>query len=219
MNDLRSIPLDELVSRAWSLKSEFDLRDVGYGRIHWGNLRDFLKGPFSYYYFLAGMVRLTGARKILEIGTHQGGSTKALCKGLVAPSDSRVVTFDVTPYGSEIFSGDPVVRAFTMDANTESALEKSLQEFGGSNIDLAFIDSTHDFWTTFQSISLYTSAFKCPVVIIDDITLNPSMAKLWDLLRKRYGTENAIDATDVNPEIRTGGSGTRPGFGVIRLTT
>lgn len=216
MNDIASMPLEDVVSRAWALRSQFDLTNVGYGQIHWGNFRDVLADAPSYYYFLAGLVRLSGAEKILEIGTHQGGSTRAMCKGLISPPASRIVTFDVTAYGAEMFVRDPVVHAYTMDANTEVALDTCVREFGGSAIDLAFIDSTHDFWTTMQSVALYTAGFKCPLLVIDDITLNPSMVRLWSLLRARHG-DNAIDASEVHYEIRPGGPETRPGFGVVRI--
>ena len=217
MRDISSIPIRQLVAGAWALRSEFQLDDVGYGRIHWGNQTDVLTSPFSYYYFLAGLARYTGATRVLEIGTHQGGSTRAIVRGLSDPAQSRVVTFDVSPFGAQIFSGDPVVRAFTMDANSEGALRKCVDEFGGQQVDVAFIDSTHDFWTTLQSFALCSSILDCRLIVLDDVSLNDSMAGLWDLIKGRYGEENAINAVEVDAAIRTGGDGTTPGFGVVRL--
>lgn len=120
-------------------------------------------------------------------------------------------------FGAKMFAGDKVVRAHTVDANSESAFDICVREFGEPRIDLAFIDTTHDFWPTLQSVMLYGGVMECPLIVIDDITLNERMMRLWGLLRLRFGGENTIDAAQVNPEIRTGGDGTNPGFGVVRI--
>jgi hypothetical protein len=211
------IPLHELVVEAWSLRDQFDLTNVGYGKVHWPDSVDVLKTPFSYYYFLAGVVRLTRAERIVEVGTHQGGSTRALAAGFVDPTRGRIATFDITDYGARMFKGHPSIKAFSVDANSEKAFDACIGTFGDPRIDLAFIDSTHEFWTTLISFTIYTNVIRCPLVILDDITLNPQMARLWSHLRDRYGPSNTIDAVDVIPGIRTGGGGTRPGFGVVRI--
>jgi hypothetical protein len=215
--DISAVSMKELVEDAWTLRSQFDLSDVAYGKVHWGDMKQILTTPFSYYFLLAGIARLTQARRIVEVGTHQGGSTKALASGFVDPGISKLVTFDVTDYGARMFKGHASIRAYTLDANSEAAFGACLREFGEPRIDLAFIDSTHEFWTTFQSFSLYAAMLECPVAVLDDITLNESMARLWELLRKRYGKANTIDATEVDPAIRVGGGGTRPGFGIVRI--
>jgi hypothetical protein len=213
--DIFAQPLQSVVTEAWNIGKTIDLTGVGYGRAHWGDGKEVITTPFDYYYFLAGISRLTGARRVLEVGTHQGGSTQALLSGLVAPNESRIVTFDTSAFGAEIFAGHPVVRAYTMDGNSQGAVEACIRDFDGTRIDMAFIDSTHDFWTTLQSIALYGAALCCPLIVLDDVKLNDSMARLWSLLRDRYGHENTIDASDVHPEIRRGG-GDYPGFGIIR---
>ena len=215
--DIFAVSMERLVEDAWSLRTEFDLSKVAYGTVHWGDFKQVLTEPFSYYYFLAGVVRLTGARRILEVGTHQGGSARALASGFADPANSRLVTFDVTDHGVRMFKGHPSIKAYSFDANSEAAFETCLKEFGGPQIDVAFVDSTHEFWTTLQSFNLSAALLACPIVVLDDITLNESMARLWKLLRTRYGTANTIDAVEVVPAIREGGNGTRPGFGVVRI--
>jgi hypothetical protein len=213
----RNVALYQLIRDAWSLRDQFDLTNVGYGKVHWPDSVDVLRSPFSYYYFLAGIVRVTQARNIVEVGTHQGGSTRALAAGLDPAIDGRIVTFDVTEYGASMFSDHPVISAFTTDANSEKAFDACVRAFGAPKADLVFIDSTHECWTTLLSFTIYSNVIRSPLVILDDITLNPEMKKLWAYLQSRYGTDNAIDATDVEPAIRTGGSGTRPGFGIVRI--
>jgi predicted O-methyltransferase YrrM len=217
MKDIFSAPLSETIREAWALRSEFDLNNVGYGRIHWGNLRDVVRTPSSQYFFLAGITRLTGATKVLEIGTHQGGSTRSIAKGLSEPAKSRIVTFDVTPDGAAAFAGDPVIHAYNQNANSPEALDTCLREFGSASLDFAFIDSTHDFWTTFQHFGLCASLLSCPLIILDDITLNDSMLKLWTLIRQRYGAENAVNAAEIDPAIRKASNDATPGFGIVRI--
>lgn len=215
--DIFAVPIAELVADAWELRTQFDLATVGYGKVHWGDMREVLTTPFSYYYFLAGIARLSSARRIVEVGTHQGGSTRALAAGLADPGRSKVVTFDVTDFGSRMFEGHSTIRAHTIDANSEAAFDVCVREFGEPKIDLAFIDTTHEFWTTLQSFMLYAEMIQCPLIVVDDITLNERMSRLWSLITLRYGSTNTIDATEVHPEIRVGGGGTRPGFGVVRI--
>jgi len=211
------LSLRDFVAEAWALRNEFDLTGVGYGKVHWPDSVDVLTSPFSYYYFLAGAVRLTGARRVVEVGTHQGGSTRALAAGFTDPANSRIATFDITDFGAKMFRDHPVISAFAIDANSEQAFNECVRVFGQPRADLAFIDSTHDFWTTLVSFTVYSNLIRCPLVILDDITLNPQMSRLWNHIIGMYGLDNTVDATDVIPEIRTGGGGTRPGFGVVRI--
>ncbi len=215
--DISAVSMHQLVADAWSLRPEFDLSNVAYGRVHWGDMKEVLTTPFSYYYFLAGITRLLNARRIVEVGTHQGGSTRALATGFNDPAASKLVTFDVTDFGARMFRDHATIKAYTLDANSEAAFDTCLREFGEPRIDLAFIDSTHAFWTTYQSFNQYAGMLDCPIVVLDDITLNDSMIRLWSLIRRRFGADNTIDATEVNPDIRVGGAGTRPGFGVVRI--
>lgn len=214
--DIFAVSMKELVQDAWALRSQFDLSNTGYGKVHWGDMKQVVTTPFSYYFFLAGIARLTGARHIVEVGTHQGGSTRALAAGFADPRGSKLVTFDVTDYGARMFKGHASIKAYTLDANSEAAFQTCLREFGEPRMDLAFVDSTHEFWPTFQSFNLYAAMLECPLVVLDDITLNESMAGLWELIRSRYGKENTIDAADVDAAIRVG-DGTRPGFGIVRI--
>jgi cephalosporin hydroxylase len=216
MTDVFSRPLADTVRDAWAQRNSFDLSSVGYGRIHWDNRTDVMHTPLPYYYFLAGMVRILEARRIVEVGTHHGGSTKALAAGLVSPSESRIVTFDPNPEASRMLLNHPVIRAHPLDANTQEAIDAASEGVDGS-CDLVYIDSTHDYQSTLHSWLLYGELFAAPVVILDDITLNDSMRALWSLLQRRYGTDNALDASDIVPEIRPAVGLSRPGFGIVRL--
>ena len=213
--DLSTAPMGDIVAEAWHRRVNFDLHGVGYGDAHWGK-GEFINRPFAYYYFLAGMVNLTGSRHIVEVGTHQGGSAKALAAGLVNPGQSRIVTFDVTRDGAKMLSDRTIIRAYSLDANSEAAYDICVQEFGAPKIDLAFIDSAHAFWETLASFMLYGAVMRANFVIFDDITLNPGMRKFWDIVQSDFAGD-VIDASEVINEIRPGTGANRPGFGVVRV--
>ncbi len=66
-----------------------------------------------------------------------------------------------------------------------------------------------------RSFLICGGAVGAEIVLLDDITLDPEMGKLWEFLRRSFPGD-AIDATEAHPEIRTGGGGTRLGCRVIR---
>lgn len=202
---------------AWDAGTTFDLSGIGYGQIHWGNMQDVVTKPYQYYFFLAGMVRVTGARKVVEIGTHQGGSALAMAKGFADPDSSRLVTFDITEFGANMFRGHSHIRGYQLDANSEAAYDSCREVFGSDTIDFIYIDTTHLFWPTFLSMQIYVEGFSPQFAVLDDITLNPEMERLWQLVRRRYGAENTIDVTDVIPQVRPPSRGFVPGFGLVRI--
>lgn len=206
MIDLDNIALESIIGEAWYRGNCINLTGVGYGPAHWST-DEIVDSPYDYYYLLAGLVNITNVANIIEIGTHYGGSALAMSKGLSQYDNSKILTFDVTDIGINKFKDHRVIKACQLNANTELAYNKSLKEF--DTIDLLFIDSYHEYWTTFLSLQIYTS-FMPSWVIIDDITLNDDMKKLWDKAVDRYGAKNCINATTVIPEFRP-----MAGFGII----
>jgi predicted O-methyltransferase YrrM len=94
--------------------------------------------------FMALLVRLTGARRVIELGTYTGYSSLAMA--LALPPDGRLVTCDV----SEEWTG--VARRFWREAGVEARIElrlqpamKSLEELeqsgGPHQFDFAFVDA------------------------------------------------------------------------------
>jgi hypothetical protein len=215
--DFKFCSMKELVKRAWKERESFNLEGIDYGQPHWAATTQMVTAPhtYPYYYFLAGMVKVTGALKIVEVGTHQGGSARAMAKALETSERGKIVTFDITPYGRQMFAEHKSIRAYTCDANSEEALSRVIEEFGGPGIDLVFIDGIHEFWPTMINVLIYGEVCTARYIVLDDITLNPGMEKLWELLRVRYGSKNVIDATEIDEAIRRPGI-SAPGFGVIR---
>jgi cephalosporin hydroxylase len=214
--DCDSLALADLVKIAWNARTAFDLKGIGYGRLHhplW--LNKIIDEPFDYYFFLAGFVRTIGAERIVEVGTHWGGSARAMREGFAAPDKSKIVTFDITKDGAQKLKDCANVKAYSIDANTEKAVQIVLDEFGRKPIDMIYVDTAHKFWPTIQSFSLYSAIFRPRYAILDDITLNDSMKQCWTAITHLYGPERAVDCTKIVPQIRQ--SKTSPGFGLVRL--
>ena len=98
--------------------------------------------------FLRALVRATGARRVLEIGTFTGYSALAMAGGL--PEDGKLITCDIDPESTAI------ARAFwarsPYGARIELRLGPALDTIGGLDgpFDLAFIDADKggyiDYW-------------------------------------------------------------------------
>jgi predicted O-methyltransferase YrrM len=90
--------------------------------------------------FMALLVRLTGARRILEIGTFTGYSSTAMA--LALPPDGRLTCLDVSREWTD------VARRAWADAGVADRVElrigpavESLRELEDDSFDLAFIDA------------------------------------------------------------------------------
>jgi predicted O-methyltransferase YrrM len=90
--------------------------------------------------FMALMVRLTGARRILEIGTFTGYSSTAMA--LAMPEDGRITCLDVSREWTDL------ARRAWADAGVDDRVElrigaavDSLRELEDDAYDLAFIDA------------------------------------------------------------------------------
>lgn len=90
------------------------------------------------------LVRLTGATRVLEVGTYTGYST--LCMARALPPGGRLVTCDITDRWAEI--GQPYwQRAGVADridlriGDGVATLDALLAETGPESVDLAFIDA------------------------------------------------------------------------------
>ena len=169
----------------------------------------FLKRPTNYYRFLAGLVRSQRMTRILEIGTHFGGSIMSMSRGLKKRDmdKSKLVTVDIERKNQDGFREYPRIERITGDSLDKNVIKKVAGHFERP-IDLIYIDSLHEYDHTRKSIDVYAGRLNPRYVALDDIRQCDPMARLWSDLAREF-KENAFDASDVT--IRKGA-----GFGVIK---
>lgn len=174
-------------------KDEIDLSECYYGESHWSEL--FIDKPHDYYYFLAGIVAKLKCRRILELGTHFGGSIFSMAKGLehVKQSQVEIVTVDIRDNNTEAFENNKIVTRFLGNCLSPGIIQKIGHSFSGA-IDLLYIDSHHYYNHTRKCVDVYLKLVSPRYIIIDDIYLNDSMRQLWNELKNEHG-DNAIDIT------------------------
>jgi hypothetical protein len=214
----------QFVRNAWDAGRRIVLSGCGYGKIHWGNQRDVSNAPISYYRFLAGVAYLTGAKTALELGTHWGGSARAIARGMRdhskdnnIPSAGRVVTIDITTESDSVLSGcfeRPMIEKIVGDANSPEVVRK-VQAILGNSVDLLYLDADHALVPTLLNFSIYTTLLRPKLVLFDDILLNDQMRSFWNIASTAY-PDSSVNCIDVVPEIRSGEGGP-PGFGLILM--
>jgi len=213
--DLNSDTLEDIVRSAWDVGKEIDLSGIGYGRIHWGNREDVKDQPSSYYYFLAGLVRKFSLARILEIGTHWGGATRAMWYGLNDPDSAKIVTVDITTESDNRLLDYPKIQKIVGDANSEAIFDRIATSFDWEPIDLIYIDAAHQTVPTVMSFALYAMALRPKLMVLDDITLNEPMKAAWSKIKTMLPAGSAVNAAEIEKKIRDAGN--NPGFGLIRL--
>ena len=186
---------------------KIDLSDCSYGETS-GPCK-FIKRPTNYYYFLAGFVRHNSFNRILEIGTHFGGSIRSIAKGIQLKDieNGRMATVDIVDKNPDSFNDYPYIKRFIGDSLNDDIID-SVTKYFDKKVDLLYIDSLHEYTHTMKNIEIYGNALSPEYIILDDIRQCESMERLWTDLVKEF-KERAFDASEI--AIRPGA-----GFGVIK---
>jgi cephalosporin hydroxylase len=234
---MTTLLIKEELERIWQYGQDVDLTGVGYGRIHWDNEIDIWDFPAPYYYFLAGWCRLFRARRVLEIGTHWGGSAVSMARGMVRGSpmgeELKIVTLDLTEESDNFIPNQresSMIHKIVGDANSSSMIRKTAEAFSGEVIDLLYIDAEHTEMSTFFNFVIYAILLKPKVVICDDIELSDGMRSFWSLAKLCAAPQVIVNVVDYVPAVRAtvtgetkafvahrGGGAADPGFGYIRF--
>ncbi len=186
---------------------KIDLSGCNYGETT-GPCR-FIKRPTNYYYFLAGLVRSQRMTRILEIGTHFGGSIMSMSRGLNKKDipKSKLVTVDIERKNRDGFKEYSHIKHVTGNSLDEEVIKKVCECFEVP-IDLIYIDSLHEYEHTKKNIEIYAKSLNPRYIALDDIRQCDSMVELWSALTQEF-KENTLDVSDIT--IRKGA-----GFGVIK---
>ena len=201
--------VEKAISAAWDIGQHFNLDECLYGTPHWpGDPPD---RPSPEYFFLAGIACSWGCRRVLEVGTHMGGSILAIRKGIGEALD-QIVTIDPTDLSDPVLASHPEIKKVQGSASDPTVISQVVELFGGNAIDLLYVDAFHDYEHTIQHYATFFTLLRPRVVVLDDIFLNPSMRKMWLDIR-RTSPQETSDTTVVSNEIRN----LSAGFGV-RIT-
>lgn len=207
--------LPDLVRAAWDAGQEIDLAGVGYGRIHWGDRQQIRTQPDAYYYFLAGLARILRAKRAIEIGTHCGGSARALWSGIADEEKGLIVTVDITRESDEHLAAYSRIKKVVGDANREEVLRNVVAQAGDAPVDILFVDADHTFMPTYLNYCIYSAAFRPKIAVFDDAVRSESMREAWSLISRSVPAGDAVNAADIVPAIRP--QAANPGFGVVLL--
>lgn len=209
-----SPPLRDLVCRAQAKGREITLDRIGYGRIHWGDFKQVKSEPSPYYYFLAGFVRVLGLTRICEIGTHSGGASRAMRRGIGDTDGARIVTVDVTRESDRYLKDETNIQKVVGDANDQDVAARIANMFGDTHtVDLLYIDAAHTYVSTALNYGIYTTLLSPRFVILDDININSEMRSTWSKICASLDPGQTLDVSTVLPEIRS----PNVGFGLVSL--
>jgi predicted O-methyltransferase YrrM len=198
--------VETAILEAWDIGQCFDLSDCLYGTPHWAGAPPI--HPYPYYFFLAGIAHSQRCRRVLEIGTHMGGSILSIRKG-VGEAAERIVTIDPTDLSDPVLASYSEINKIQGNATDPAVISQVIELFGGNPIDLLYIDAFHDYEHTIQHYGIFVSLLRPRVVVMDDIFLNSSMRKMWLDIRRSSPKETS-DTTVVSDMIRN----IDAGFGV-----
>ena len=208
------ISLESYVESAWSAGAFCDLDGIYYGFDH--SDKNVFSQAAPYYKFLSGVVKISAATRILEIGTHQGGSARALVAGAGGQPVS-LLTIDVENNSDGLLLNTPCITRIMANALTPVCISAVAKFFNYGTVDIIYIDADHQFLPTAAMFGIYQSILKPKLVIFDDITLYEDMKAFWEMLKLTYGN-NAVDASLIVPAIRPPlPDGRSAGFGVVRF--
>jgi cephalosporin hydroxylase len=204
----RSLVLQAVDTAYTFAKRKINLSGCYYGKPHWKG--PFVDKPYSYYFFLAGLVAQLRCSRILELGTHFGGSIFSMARGVEysgLAKSAEIVTVDIKDSNSEAFRANEMVTRFLGDCLDEDIAASIAQSFSGP-VDLMYLDAEHNCEHTNRCLQEYSLLVSPRLVILDDIHLNASMERLCKHLQNAYG-DRAIDVTDCSHREK------KVGFGLL----
>ena len=136
----------ETVTRAIETAVDYAKHNIDLSRCYYGQHHGdgkFYDRPFTYYFFLAGFVAQLRYSRILEIGTHFGGSIFSMARGIEHAGlrqSGEIVTVDLRDRNSKQFRANPRVKRILGDCFDERVVREVSSSFT-EHIDLMFIDS------------------------------------------------------------------------------
>lgn len=137
--------------------------------------------------FLAILVAITGAKRVLELGTFTGFSTLAMARAL--PEDGKLITCDIddraTGMAKVYWAKEPAGRKIELRVGPALDTLDSLSE-AGEKFDLAFLDADKQNYIAYWD-KLVPMMRKGGLLVVDNVlwsgsVLNPQEKSQWDIV-------------------------------------
>ena len=152
--------------------------------------------------FLHLLVRMTGARNILEIGTLGGYST--ICMASALPPEGRLVTLEYEPLHARVARANLQMAGLTehVELRLGPGLDslQALHEAGGSPFDLVFIDADKPNNPGYLEGALRL-ARPGTVIILDNVVRDGAVTDAASTAPGIVGTRAAFDLIADNPRL------------------
>jgi hypothetical protein len=195
----------ELVQKSLALGASIDVSQIDYGIPHWPvdeATRPRILTP-SYYSFLAGLICALDIHRIIEVGTHMGGSARAMVRGMNRPRgyEQHIYTVDVTDLSDSVLNSEPLITKIQGEACAGHVIQALVKLTAHQPIDLVFIDSQHEFQSTLDQFTTYQRLFTPKYILVDDVALNEPMREFWKIICARYPGK-ALDISKLAPGVR-----------------
>jgi predicted O-methyltransferase YrrM len=156
----------------------------------------------EHYHFLAYMSKLIDDGKIIDTGTHRGGSSLALSYN----KSNTVYTYDIQEYKGGIANNVRNVPSNIISHCPHSILD--LMRNDPEQIlssDIFFVDIDHEGSDEMQLFEFLLENNYAGILILDDIHLNQQMKNLWADITSRDVV--SFDVTSIAHRIDNGGTG------------
>jgi predicted O-methyltransferase YrrM len=191
------------VALAWRTGLDLNLGACDYGP---GVRGQFRAGPPRYYHFLAGLARVTVARRIVEVGTHYGGSARALAEGQRAAGlPPNVLTYDVEDRAGDPILGVDGIERVLADVREPEGQARLSAWAGTEPVDLVYIDALKDAGFVESTVAALADR-TTGLMVFDDIFANANIRTGWNRIRYEHG-DRAVTVDEVALGIRGGGYG------------
>ena len=153
--------------------------------------------------FLGMLISISGARRVLEVGTLGGYSTTWMARAL--PEDGHLVTLELNSHHAEVAQAN-LKRAGVLDrvdvrvGPAADSLRK-LQEEGAKPFDLIFLDADKRSMPVYLDWSLKL-AHKGTIIVADNVVRNGKILDADTKDEDTQGTRRFLELAGANPRLR-----------------
>jgi O-methyltransferase len=156
MDQIRTVPTEQLIAYLLANEPPEHVELSKLRSLTQGLQRSIMQIAPEQGHFLAFLVKLIGARRVLELGTFTGYSAMAMA--LALPDDGRLITCDVDDetvnIGAAFWQRAGVAHKIEVRIGPALATLDRLERHGGPSFDLVFIDADKPAYDAYYEAAL-----------------------------------------------------------------